>query len=96
MPERCGWFWRKNRVANDVNRVRLALFFTRGVSLRTWDGIGLLDREVALYRKLAARLRRITFVTYGDRQDRTYHGRWGELGCNAIGGVCRHKHINDS
>ncbi|MGE3153970.1 MAG: glycosyltransferase family 4 protein [Nitrospiraceae bacterium] len=74
-------------MANDVNRVRLALFFTRGVSLRTWDGIGLLDREVALYRKLAARLRRITFVTYGDRQDRTYHGRWGGIGvqCNRWG-----------
>ena len=45
-----------DRLAN----VRLVLFFTRGLSLRVWDQIGILEREAALYRRLAAALRRIT------------------------------------
>ena len=33
-----------DRLAN----VRLVLFFTRGLSLRVWDEIGILDREAAI------------------------------------------------
>jgi glycosyltransferase involved in cell wall biosynthesis len=63
--------------------LRLVLFFTRGLSLRVWDEIGILSREAALYRRLRPALRRITFVTYGDR-DHGYAGRLGGLGlqCN--------------
>ena len=43
-----------DRLAN----VRLVLFFTRGLSLRVWDEIGILDREAALYRRMASALRR--------------------------------------
>ena len=53
----------------------LALFFTRGVSLQTWDDLGILDRELALYQALAPKLRRVTFVTYGDGQDLGYDSR---------------------
>ena len=63
-----------DRLAN----VRLVLFFTRGLSLRVWDQIGILEREAALYRRLAAALRRITFVTYGDH-DRPYASRLGGI-----------------
>jgi glycosyltransferase involved in cell wall biosynthesis len=63
-----------DRLAN----VRLVLFFTRGLSLRVWDEIGTLDREAALYRRLGSALRRITFVTYGDR-DQVYAGRLGGI-----------------
>jgi hypothetical protein len=35
---------------------RLILFFMRGVSLRTWDEVGMFDREVALYRLLRPHL----------------------------------------
>jgi glycosyltransferase involved in cell wall biosynthesis len=59
-----------DRLAN----VRLVLFFTRGLSLRVWDEIGILDREAALYRRLQPALRRITFVTYGNR-DQHHAGR---------------------
>jgi len=51
---------------------RLVLFFTEGVSLRTWDETGTFEREVALYRRLQARGFRITFITYGDARDRDY------------------------
>jgi glycosyltransferase involved in cell wall biosynthesis len=54
--------------------MRLVLFFTRGVSLRVWDEIGTLDREAALYRRLRPALRRVTFVTYGER-DQAYGSR---------------------
>lgn len=53
----------------------LVLFFTEGVSLRTWDEGGMFEREVALYRRLQARGCRITFITYGDARDRAYAAR---------------------
>ncbi|MCW5874829.1 MAG: glycosyltransferase family 4 protein [Anaerolineales bacterium] len=49
--------------------MNLALFFTQGVSLKTWSTVGMLDRELALYRQLQARGVGIEFVTYGDQQD---------------------------
>lgn len=55
--------------------VSLILFFTRGVSLKTWDDGGMLEREVALYRALRPNLRDITFVTYGDDRDLQYADR---------------------
>lgn len=48
-----------------MNR-RLTLFFTRGVSLKTWESIGALDREIALYRRLRALGWSVSFVTYGN------------------------------
>jgi glycosyltransferase involved in cell wall biosynthesis len=62
-------------MADALANVRLALFFTEGVSLQVWDGIGMLEREVALYRRLESTLARILFVTYGDRHDRSYSDR---------------------
>lgn len=53
----------------------LVLFFTRGVSLRTWDEIGMFEREVALYRRLRPHLSAVTFVTYGDMRDARYADR---------------------
>lgn len=53
----------------------LTLFFTRNVSLRTWDTVGMFDREIALYQALQARGVRVAFVTYGDRGDRAYADR---------------------
>ena len=47
----------------------LVLFFTSGASLKTWDDVGILDREVALYRELRPHLGGITFVTYGGASD---------------------------
>ncbi len=50
-------------------RLKLVLFFTRGVSLRTWHEAGMLSREVAIYERLAEHGVRTTFVTYGDESD---------------------------
>ena len=47
----------------------LAIFFTRGVSLRTWDTVGMFSREVALYKRLQEQGVSVTFVTYGDKRE---------------------------
>ena len=67
--------------------IHLVLFFTRGVSLRTWSMVGNLDREIALYRFLADHGLDISFVTYGDAADLEYSDRLGGIRilCNEAG-----------
>jgi glycosyltransferase involved in cell wall biosynthesis len=55
--------------------MHVALFFTRGVSLRTWDEVGMFEREVALYRRLYEWGVDVTFVTHGDGKDLSYSDR---------------------
>lgn len=47
----------------------LALFFTTGVSLKTWHEIGMISREVAIYNELSKYLKHIYFFTYGTEED---------------------------
>lgn len=56
------------------NSIRLALFFTEGVSLHTWDTVGMLDRELALYKFLAGNGVETEFITYGRRNEDSYLG----------------------
>lgn len=49
--------------------MRLVLFFTRGMRLQDWVDTGLLEREIAIYRRLIARNVEVTFITYGTRAD---------------------------
>jgi len=60
--------------------MRLALFFTAGVSLQTWANNGSLSRETALYKRLQRHLDGITFITYGDKGDQ-------ELGRELLPGI---------
>jgi glycosyltransferase involved in cell wall biosynthesis len=55
--------------------MKLNLFFTEGVSLRTWDQVGMLEREVAIYKGLQARGVDVGFVSYGDRSEQEYSPR---------------------
>jgi len=67
--------------------INLAVFFTRDVSLHTWENGGMFEREVALYQRLQKYGINITFVTYGDKEDlkfaerlpgiRVICNRWG-------------------
>ncbi len=50
----------------------LALFFTRGISLRKWDEVGNLSREIKPYNLLARDFKRIYFFTYGGKEDLKY------------------------
>lgn len=62
------------------NKPELILLFTRGVSLRVWDRVGMFEREVELYRRLLPELSGIRFLTYGDGGERGYQERLGGIG----------------
>jgi glycosyltransferase involved in cell wall biosynthesis len=47
-----------------LKKKKLALFFTLGNGLHTWQSVGMLDRELALYRSLSNFVDTIYFVTY--------------------------------
>lgn len=50
--------------SNQSKNVRLGLFFTRHVSLDTWREVGLVDRELAIYRALGERGVKTTLFGY--------------------------------
>ncbi len=52
--------------------MNLTLLFTRGQSLSSWDRIGMLSRETALYKKLQESGINITFITFGTKTDLSY------------------------
>ncbi|AFM26286.1 glycosyltransferase family 4 protein [Desulfomonile tiedjei] len=65
----------------------LVLFFTRGVSLRTWGMMGMLQREIAIYRRLMEHDFNVSFLTYGDASDVQYTEELGGIRilCNETG-----------
>jgi glycosyltransferase involved in cell wall biosynthesis len=67
--------------------IHLILFFTRGVSLRTWAMMGMLAREIAIYKRYIADGFRVGFVTYGDARDLCYSEQLDgiEILCNERG-----------
>lgn len=56
----------------DIGQLTLTLLFTGGVSLRTWDRIGSLSREIESYQRLASSIGRVNFLTYGADEDLEY------------------------
>ncbi|MBU2540175.1 glycosyltransferase family 4 protein [Patescibacteria group bacterium] len=48
---------------------KLALFFTCGVSLKIWEKIGNLEREIKPYNELAKYFKKIYFITYGNKKE---------------------------
>lgn len=48
---------------------KVVVFFTRGMSLEEWHRVGILDRELAIYRALAERVEGLAFLTYGGPGD---------------------------
>lgn len=67
--------------------MRMVLFFTSGFSLKAWDDMGVLEREVALYRRLQAHGVQLTFVTYGYAAELRYAQRLNgiRIVCNRWG-----------
>ncbi len=64
--------------------ITLTLFFTGGVGLKTWAEIGSLEREIAIYQRLAEHLKAVNFVTYGGRSDYKYADSLGNIGLYPI------------
>jgi len=57
---------------NELEDTNLTLFFTGGVSLKTWVDVGNLDRELKIYKKLSKKLKEVNMATYGGKGDRVY------------------------
>jgi len=55
-----------------MQKIRLLVFFTYGISLRLWSDKGLLERELQLYKALAKKGVDVTFLTYGDGSDLSF------------------------
>ena len=53
----------------DLKNKTLALFFTIGVSLKTWERVGNLEREIKPYNELANYFKKIYFIIYGRKED---------------------------
>lgn len=49
--------------------MKVGIFFTYGVSLKTWNEFGLLQREISLYNEIVEKGVDLTFFTYGDKED---------------------------
>jgi len=67
--------------------MRLILFFTRGVSMGTWDDGGIIERELALYRNFQRQGVEVDFVTFGGASDRSHGDRTSgmKIHCNSWG-----------
>jgi len=57
----------------------LTLFFTGGVSLKSWAEEGNMDRDLEIYKQLAEELKTVNIVTYGGKEDRLYKKNIGNL-----------------
>lgn len=72
---------------NPNSNISLALFLSRSVPLSLWDRLGILERELALYRQLRPALKSLTIVTCGGPAELKYQdmlsdtlilcNRWG-------------------
>jgi glycosyltransferase involved in cell wall biosynthesis len=60
---------KENKLTEKLKDKTLALFFTAGISLKTWHEVGSIDREVALYNELSKYFKHIYFFTYGGEED---------------------------
>ena len=67
--------------------MHLVLFFTKNVSLKTWDKVGILLREITVYKEMIKKGNKVSFITYGNKSDLQYKSELGGINiyCNHIG-----------
>lgn len=63
----------------NASEIHLTLFLSRATPLGQWSEMGILDRELAVYRRLAARLGSVSIVTSGGVEELDYRGRLGSI-----------------
>ena len=49
--------------------MHIVVFFTFDISLKNWQELGILNREVLLYKKLREKEHKVTFITFGNNED---------------------------
>lgn len=57
---------------SNLKEYNLGFFLTRGMSLGQWEKIGILEREIAVYRKLAGEYKELYVFSYGLKKDAKY------------------------
>ncbi|MEW5871403.1 MAG: glycosyltransferase family 4 protein [Chloroflexota bacterium] len=59
--------------------IHLVLFLSRATPLSKWERTGILERELAIYQRLSARLRSVSIVTSGGAEELHYQELLGEI-----------------
>jgi glycosyltransferase involved in cell wall biosynthesis len=62
-----------------LSGIHLALFLSRATPLGEWERIGILEREIALYRRLRPHLAGLTIVTSGGEGELAYQEPLGDI-----------------
>ncbi len=63
----------------NTTNTHLILFLSRATPLSRWDKIGILDREIAIYKKMRPHLGGISVVTSGGEEELRYQNRLGDI-----------------
>jgi len=62
-----------------LGNATMTLFFTGGISLKTWIDVGNIDRELEIYKRISGKMSRVNFVSYGGWSDRKYMKNLGDI-----------------
>lgn len=62
-----------------LSRLHLIVWFEYASSLAIFDRVGMLDRELAVYRRLRPHLRALTLITWSRGEDDAYAARLGDI-----------------
>lgn len=70
----------------ELRDIHLVMCMTDGMSLAEWDRLGMLEREVAIYRRLAGYCASVSIVSYGGGSDLRLAARLPEVRiiCNSL------------
>ncbi|MBI3506460.1 MAG: glycosyltransferase family 4 protein [Proteobacteria bacterium] len=63
-----------------LSRLHLAVWLEYASTLAVYDRVGMLDRELAIYRRLVPHLRAITLITWSRGEDEAYRAALGPIG----------------
>ncbi len=61
------------------DNIHLVVFLSRAMPLRRWDKMGILDREVAIYKRMLPKLGMVTIVTSGGDDELLFQDRLGDI-----------------
>lgn len=59
--------------------MNIVVIFTYGISLKKWSDIGVIDREVKVYKELIRKGVKVNFITFGDETDYEYKHIIGDI-----------------
>ena len=73
----------------DSAKIHLMVFFTYGISFKTWVETGLVGRELLIYKKMVEHGCRVSLITYGDETDLDYQQLAGAISIVPVYKYCK-------